>query len=150
MKKTTKVLALLATALMAFAVVGCKNPGSDPKPQPENNPVVIFESEAGLELDWSYTIIDASKIAKATDASVLEVECSKCADDYQVMQICFADDTKIAAGTITGATLDTGDIKNLTGASFTYKPSSLEWTRFKADGIRFQGHGYTVTKITLK
>lgn len=52
MKKTTKVLALLATALMAFAVVGCKNPGSDPKPQPENTEIELVKD---LQLGWSGT-----------------------------------------------------------------------------------------------
>lgn len=78
---------------------------------------------------------------------------TKCEDDFQVMQLCKADDSKYVAGTLTNASLNEkgdGFVPSFETATFTYKPSSDEWTTMKSEGIKFQGHGIKITKITLK
>lgn len=175
MKKiTTKVLTIVAAcAAMVFA--SCAQPstsgsGAGGSDRPAAEEITIMDT--AKEITWSDFCIVASEKFTGTEPKTISIyyDCVAVAggdEGYTSMKIAGNySDVALGDGTVTGATLKSGDKGALegtgnvgeTGKVITYVPTAAEWATLSTgaenggnpDGLYINGNNIKITKITLK
>ena len=145
-------VAMTMVLAASLSLTGCSSGDDDDPVTPPAGGDETILTETPFTSEWNYTTFEASKFTDVIDGTKIVLTVSKAENDYQCLQFCLSDNSQMVAGTLTEASLNAnrnGFVPSFNGSSFSYIPTTEEWTSIKSGGLKIQGHGVTVSKIVL-